>query len=126
MKQIKFITVVVIFGIFLVPTVFVFAQCTPGTLCNPFSGGNSLIDFINTVISNIVLPIGAVVSVFFLIYSGFLFVTAQGSEDKLKTAKTTLLYTIIGIAILLGALVISAAIKGTLCQIAPSTPGLCT
>jgi len=49
-----------------------------------------------------------------IIYSGFLFVSAQGNEDKLKTAKKTILWTIIGALIILGASMLSYAIEGTI------------
>jgi len=100
--------------------------CPPGQICSPFKGTNinNLTDFINFVLENIVLPIGSIIAVFFLIYAGFLFVTAGGNEDKLATAKKTFLWTIVGIAILLGAVVISNGIKNTICEIAPNIPGL--
>ena len=100
----------------------------PGTsfkIDNPFTGGNSLIDLLNYIINNIVLPIGVTVAVFFLIYAGFLFVTAQGNETKLQKAKSTFLWTVVGAAILLGAWTIAQAIAGTLCEIT-NVPGLCT
>ncbi|MFO0718809.1 MAG: pilin [Candidatus Paceibacterota bacterium] len=95
---------------------------------NPFgntSNTNSLSGFVQFALEKIVLPIGAVVVVFFVIYSGYLFVTANGSEDKLEKAKHTFLGVVIGAAILLGSWTIASAIKGTLCEIAPSIPGLC-
>lgn len=49
-----------------------------------------------------VIKIGMPILVLAIIYSGFLFVAAQGNEEKLSTAKTSLLYTLIGAAILLG------------------------
>lgn len=95
---------------------------------NPFGNTgntNSLSGFVQFALEKIVLPIGAVVVVFFVIYSGYLFVTANGSEDKLEKAKHTFLGVVIGAAILLGSWTIASAIKGTLCEIAPSIPGLC-
>ena len=70
-----------------------------------------------TVIRDVVNPRGGVVAVFFIVYSGFLFVTARGSEDKLKTAKRALLYSVIGTAILLGAWVIAEVIASTINQL---------
>jgi len=84
----------------------------------PFKDGDmTIFSFLDFILNNIVLPIGAVIAVFFLVYSGFLFVTARGSEDKLKLAKANFIGAIIGVAILLGATAISLAIKGTICQI---------
>ncbi len=48
---------------------------------------------------------------FFLILSGFKFVTAQGSEDKLKEAKTTFRITITGAVIIVGAQTIAAVLE---------------
>ncbi len=48
-----------------------------------------------------------------IIYSGFMFLIAQGNEDKLKTAKTNFIWVIVGVAVLLGAKVISAVLQAT-------------
>ncbi len=83
------------------------------TFPNPLKT-NDLIGFIELIINNVVLPIGSVVVVFFIIFTGFLFVTAGGNEEKLKTAKSALLWTIVGAAILLGSWAISVAITNTI------------
>ena len=46
---------------------------------------------------------GIPVVAFFLILSGFMFVAAQGNKEKLKTARTMLLWTLVGSAIVIGA-----------------------
>jgi small-conductance mechanosensitive channel len=61
-------------------------------------------------IAVIVMKIGAVAAVIFIIWSGFLFITARGSEEQLKKAKATFTWTIIGTAVLLGASVITRAV----------------
>ncbi len=66
---------------------------------------NAIIDFI--------VKIGAVVVVFFIIYAGFLFVTAQGNENKISKAKMTFLWTVIGSLVLLGASTLSGVICNT-------------
>lgn len=73
-------------------------------------------DFIKELV-NIVLVVGVPLLVLAIIYAGFLFVQAQGNTEKLKTAKKTLLYTIIGGFLLLGAFVIANAIGGTVNEI---------
>jgi hypothetical protein len=57
-----------------------------------------------------------------IIYSGFLFVAARGNAEELKKAKSTLVYTLIGAALLLGCLVIANAIKGTVDTITNDQP----
>ena len=48
-----------------------------------------------------------------LVYSGFLFVSAQGNPEKLATARKAIMWTIIGAVVVLGASVLASAIEGT-------------
>ncbi|MFA6552048.1 MAG: pilin [Candidatus Paceibacterota bacterium] len=82
------------------------------TLPNPLSE-NCLTALISKLLV-LVTYIGGIVAVFFIIYAGFLFVMAQGNEEGLKKAKNTLLYTVIGVAIILGANAIQIMLTGTL------------
>lgn len=65
-------------------------------------------------IADLAVKIGIPIAVIFIIYSGLLFVTARGSEDKLKTAKTSITWAIIGTAILVGAKIIAEVLKSTI------------
>ena len=65
------------------------------------------------VIAEIALPI----LVLFLVYVGFLFVTAQGNPEDLNRAKRYFLWAIIGALIILGASVLSAVIQDTVQRI---------
>jgi hypothetical protein len=65
----------------------------------------------------IVLTVGVPVLVLAIIYTGFLFVQAQGNSTKLKDAKNALTNTLIGGALLLGAFVIAEAIGTTVEEI---------
>ncbi len=102
----------------LVLPVFVFAKPPGDTptkgIQNPLKCENC--DDIGSAILGVteeVARIGFYVVVLFIIYSGFLFIKAQGDTTKLTAAKNTFLYTVIGAAILLGATVLSNVIKGT-------------
>ena len=64
-------------------------------------------------ILEIVVKVGWILAFFFIIWSGFLFVTAAGSEEKLKTAKATFVWTFIGSCIVLGAQVLSSIVENT-------------
>ena len=86
------------------------ANCLP----NPFRGGDSLFDLLETVVNDILLPIGAVLAVLAFIYAGFKYVTARGDSAKIKTAHNTLLYVAIGTAILMGSWAIASVIQNTL------------
>jgi hypothetical protein len=118
----KYMFVFIFISAFLFPLFVTHAdvQVSSG-IENPL--GPSITDipsFIKVVI-DFVLFIGVPIIALAIIYSGFLFVTAQGNSEKLTTAKKTLLYTIIGAALLLGSFVIANAIKGTVDDIKSST-----
>ncbi|HEU0085426.1 MAG TPA: hypothetical protein VFQ59_00485 [Candidatus Paceibacterota bacterium] len=59
------------------------------------------------------IKIGMPVIALAIIYSGFLFVAAQGNPEKLDTAKKSFVYTLIGAAILLGAWALAQVITTT-------------
>lgn len=115
--------------IFILPT-FSWAQSTEGPdgpstegpssassqvieIKNPFKE-NTIQDLIKVIIDEILLPIGGVIAVLMVMYSGFMYVTAQGDPGKIKKARDSLLAAVIGAAILLGAWVISTAITKTI------------
>lgn len=83
-----------------------------GKLENPINANSidELVAKIIKILNLIAVPIVAL----FLIYSGFLFVKAQGNPADLKKAKDTLLWTVVGAAILLGSYVLAEAISGTI------------
>ncbi len=94
---------------------------TSVTLPNPTGFGN-ICELINAFIT-IIAEVGAVIAVLFIIWSGFLFVMAQGNPQKLSTAKNTFLTTIIGTAILVGAAIITKIIVNTVMSITAGVGG---
>ena len=87
------------------------------TIKNPL--GDKITDipsFIKELIT-IVLYVGIPIVALFIIYTGFLFVQAQGNPEKLTKAKNSLMYTLIGAALLLGAFIIAEAIGKTVDEI---------
>jgi hypothetical protein len=83
------------------------------TIQNPLGDQNqTLIALIGNLLK-LAAQIGAVVCVFFIIYSGFLFIKAQGEPAELTKAKSVFFWSVIGAAILLGASVIADLISGT-------------
>lgn len=63
-----------------------------------------------TIVAKIGIPIGAL----FLIWAGFLFLTAQGDEGKLSTAKKAFVWSCIGIGVLLGAWTFAVGVEGVI------------
>jgi len=115
---------VIVFAVMLVvPVIFVNAGLDntgtniTTTIKNPL--GDKITDipsFIKELIT-IVLYVGIPIVALFIIYTGFLFVEAQGNPEKLTKAKKSLMYTLIGAALLLGAFIIAEAIGKTVEEI---------
>jgi len=92
-------------------------------ISNPLKSGTDTVPkLLELIIKSFIVPIGGVIVTFMFIYTGFLFVMAQGNEQKITTAKETLKNTIIGAAIVLGAFAISVIISTTLGQISDAIP----
>ena len=88
------------------------------TLINPLNTGecapnqNCLMNFLNKILE-FVIRIGTVIVVLMIVYVGYLFVAAQGAPDKIKEARSALLWTVVGALILLGSQAIAIAIRAT-------------
>ncbi len=82
-----------------------------GRIKNPI-GVDNLQDFIKAILDG-VLRIAIPIIVLAIIYSGFLFVKARGNPEELKTAKNSLMYTLIGSAVLLGSWAIAQIVADT-------------
>jgi len=81
-------------------------------LTNPLKDIDSLPELLKVVLDAIV-QLGTIILTLALVYVGFLFVVAQGNEEKITNAKNALLWTVIGGLILLGASAIGAVIGST-------------
>ena len=79
------------------------------TIDNPTSFAN-FADFVEAIL-DVIVQIGVPIAAIFIIYSGFLFVTARGNETKLEEAKKALLWTVVGTAVLLGSWVLAIAVS---------------
>ena len=79
------------------------------TIPDPLQG-REIIDIIDSVMSLLAM-IGSGVAVIMIIWAGILYMTAGGGEEKIRTAKKTIMWAIIGVAILWSANFIIDAIK---------------
>ena len=85
------------------------------TLTNPLKS-QSILELL-TALLNVIVQVGIPLIALAIVYAGFLFVKAQGNESELSEAKKTLYWTVIGAAIVLGALVISQVIQATVVKL---------
>lgn len=115
-KHIKIFTSWFFASIILFP-VLVYAQADfSAPLENPLNSIDSFSGFVEAILG-IVVRIGVPIATIAIIYSGFLFVTAQGNPENLATAKKAFIWSIVGTAILLGAWVFAQAIGTTITEL---------
>ena len=112
MKILKTRLVTILSAVFiLLPMFFIFAK--EYTIDNPLGDSTSTLSALIISLVTLAAKLGAVVCVFFIIYAGFLFVKAQGDPKELETAKSVLLWSVVGTAVLLGASVMGNVICET-------------
>ncbi|MEZ4195294.1 MAG: hypothetical protein R3B53_02780 [Candidatus Paceibacterota bacterium] len=105
-------------GCFLVENLFTMsalAQTVPNDRSTSIPIKNPLkidsIEGLLEAILAIVMVLAVPIIVFFIIYSGFLYVTARGNAEQVKQATTALTYAVIGGVIILGAVAIATIVK---------------
>ena len=64
------------------------------------AGSNDLMGTINTAI-NVVLGVLGLLAVIVIIYGGFMYTTSAGDASKIKKAKDTIMYGVVGLVIAL-------------------------
>jgi Type IV secretion system pilin len=87
-------------------------EVTEVTLENPLNNITS-IEGLLVALLNIFIVLMIPVIVFFIILSGFKYVTAQGNSSKIEEATRSLTYAIVGGVLILGAVAIAEIIKNT-------------
>ena len=90
-----------------------------GGIPNPLGKTDSLSAFFNGIVS-VLIELGTIVSVLGIMYGGYMYATAQGDEEKLGKARTTITWALVGTAVLLGARTIMAAVSDTISQLGTS------
>lgn len=101
-------------------TVFVLSLAIPGAVQaagfeNPLKFG-TMQEFVEGFLQAVVY-VGFPVAVLFVVYSGFLFVFAQGNTETLQKAKKNFLWTIVGVGLFLGAWALAMLVRGTIDQL---------
>ncbi len=79
----------------------VFAQTTGGV--------SQIQSFIQSVIQ-VMITLAGLIAVGFFVYGGFGYITSSGNPESLDRSKKTILYSAIGLAIVLGAFVLSSVV----------------
>lgn len=109
----KFFSVLAVYGLwFFAHAPLVLAQTPPSQttvkLKNPLNV-NSIEELLEAILG-VVIVLATPVIVFFIIYAGFLYVTARGNPEQIKQASQALTYAVIGGVIVLGSFAIATIV----------------
>lgn len=86
-------------------------------LTNPLAL-DSIQDLLEAIV-NIFQIIATPIVVFFIIYSGFLYVTARGNTETLDKAKKALIYAVIGGVVIIGSIALGTIVENTANEFRP-------
>lgn len=85
---------------------------------NPLGDISTLPDLLFAILNAVVLFLFPIV-VLMIVYTGFLFVRAQGNPGKIEEARRALLWTLVGGLVVLGSYAIAMTLQDTVESIAP-------
>lgn len=91
------------------------AAQAPTRFTNPV-GDITLYEFLYNILNAVVFIIFPFI-VLMIVYTGFLFVQAQGNSEKLSKARSSLVWTVVGALVVLGAKALAMAIEATVADI---------
>jgi len=122
-KTFSMIAVSVVFSFLILQVALPGGALAASGISNPLKGINSIQDFISVVLKFFVNLL-AIAGVLYIIWTGFLFVKAQGNPSELTVARKSFLNAVIGMAIILGAWSIATLIANTINGITSSSSSL--
>ncbi|MCX6809191.1 MAG: pilin [Candidatus Berkelbacteria bacterium] len=76
--------------------------------------GDALISWISTKVFSLIIGVSIFITLLFTFYGAFLYFTAYGDENKAKQAKLTMVYAIVGFAIVMSGLGIASYVQRSL------------
>lgn len=94
----------------VLPSVTAHAQVADDVAFNNPLGVNSIQDLLVNLLE-VVIIIAVPIIVFFVIYAGFMYVTAQGNATKIQNASRALTYALIGGVLIIGATAIAQIVR---------------
>ena len=110
--QNKFNNVIALLFCFFAPLIVRASESDGFVFKNPISKGDDIYVLIKSLL-DVVVKVGTYIVIVMVIYSGFLFVKAQGNESAISEAKNTFLWTVIGGVVLIGASVLAGVVCNT-------------
>ena len=107
----------VVIGIAYFTLAGIASAASSDTLGNPLNPSFSTIPNFIAGALRVLVMLALPILTLMIVYSGFLFVFARGNQEKLGTAKTNLMYVLIGSTLILGTWIIATLISGTVSQL---------
>ena len=77
----------------------------PSGIPDPSSANITLGSLITGIIS-LMTTVGVVLALFLIAYGGWLWINSAGDKDKIRHARMTIIYTFVGLAVIVTAMVI--------------------
>jgi len=101
------------------------SQSTGLNIPNPLGGTSDITTLVKNIL-NFLLKIAWVIAPILIVYAGFLYITSAGNDEKVKTAQKTLIWALVGFAVVLIASSVPAIIQEFLSgeSTATTTPDL--
>lgn len=78
------------------------SECLPGQICNPLSYCN-IEDLIKAIVNDFLIPVSISVAAIMFVIAGIVLVTSAGDPGKARTARSIMIYTAVGLAVILAA-----------------------
>lgn len=100
MKKALFINAIILSSLFFPQLAY--AQTASGNV-------NQIVNFLKSIVG-VLVTIGTVVSVIFFAVGGFTYMTSTGNPEALEKSKKTIIYSAVGLVIVLGAYVLSGIV----------------
>ncbi len=82
-----------------------------GATHQPDTGVINIVDLINTLLNDLVWPIAAAIVLILFIMAGIIFLTAQGDAGKLATARSAVIWGVVGVIVIIVAFSIISTIE---------------
>ena len=86
------------------------SQSTGLNITNPLGETSDITTLVKNIL-NFLLDLAFVIAPILIVYAGFLYITSAGNEDKVKTAQKTLIWALVGFAVVLIASSVPAIIQ---------------
>jgi amino acid transporter len=109
LQSTRYIVMAVVGTLAWLPVLVLAQPVTKVELKNPLAVGT--IEELLSALLGVVLVLATPIIIFFIIYSGFLYVTAQGNPEQVKQASRSLTYAVIGGVIVIGAFAIATMVE---------------